>query len=138
MVRVSAWEFAWVPGLLGLWRHGFIGCPRIEGQRCCCRLLAFFCWACRLSFVLSWPLCVWLSTVDDLEVGGVSLVEVLILYERWAGERLVLEMSVPKQRRSGRPISVSAVRSGPSIDTVALLSVFGCHVESFGWFGLVV
>ena len=29
-VRVSAWEFAWVPGPPGLWRHGFIGWPRIE------------------------------------------------------------------------------------------------------------
>ena len=51
----------------------------------------------------------WPSTVDDLGVGGVSLVEFLTLYERWVGERLVLEMSIPKQRRSGRPISVSGV-----------------------------
>ena len=29
-VRVSAWEYAWVPGPLGLWRDGSIGCPRIE------------------------------------------------------------------------------------------------------------
>ena len=49
--------------------------------------------------------------MNDLGVGGVSLVEFLILYERWAGERLVLEMSIPKQRRSGRPMSVSAVPS---------------------------
>ena len=39
-----------------------------------------------------------------------------ILYVRWAGERLVLEMSVPKSRRLHRPISVSAVPVGPSID----------------------
>ena len=29
-VRVSAWEFASVLGPAGLWRHGFIGWPRIE------------------------------------------------------------------------------------------------------------
>ena len=58
----------------------------------------------------------WASTVDDLGVGGVSYVELLLLYKRWAGERLVLEMSVPKSRRLHRPISVSAVPDGPSID----------------------
>ena len=29
-VRVSAWEFAWVPGPVGLWRHGSVGWPSIE------------------------------------------------------------------------------------------------------------
>ena len=51
-----------------------------------------------------------------LSVGGVSYVELLILYERWAGERLVLEKTVPEGRRAGRPISVSAVPDEPSID----------------------
>ena len=27
--RVSAWEFAWVPGPIGLWRHGSVGWPCI-------------------------------------------------------------------------------------------------------------
>ena len=31
----------------------------------------------------------------DLGVGGVSFVEILILYELWAGERLVVEKAVP-------------------------------------------
>ena len=66
---------------------------------------------CSILSSLHWP-----STVDDLGVGGVSFVELLILYERWAGERLVLEMSIPKPRRLHRPISVSAVPDGPSID----------------------
>ena len=34
----------------------------------------------------------------DLGVGGVSFVELLILYELWAGERLVLEKAVPRRR----------------------------------------
>ena len=39
-----------------------------------------------------------------------------MLYERWAGERLNLEMSVRKSRRLHRPISMSAVPAGSSID----------------------
>ena len=46
------------------------------------------------------------SSVSDLGVGGVSFVELLILFER----------SVPKPRRFDRPISGSAVPAGPSID----------------------
>ena len=52
----------------------------------------------------------------DLGVGGVSYVELLILYELWAGERLSLEKAHPRYLRPGRPISVSAVPFGPSTD----------------------
>ena len=45
----------------------------------------------------------------DLGVGGISYVELLILYELWAGERLQLEKAHPRYLRSGRRISVSAV-----------------------------
>ena len=51
-----------------------------------------------------------------LIVGGVSHVEFLVLYELWAGERLDLEKTIPRGRRIGRPISVSAVPPGPGID----------------------
>ena len=51
----------------------------------------------------------------DLGVGGISYVELLILYELWAGERLVLEKAHPWYLRPGRPISVSAVPFGPGI-----------------------
>ena len=107
-VRVSAWEYAWVPGPVGLWRHGSFSWPRIEVRDVdvgfwpySVELLVKLC-----SFLssLHWP-----STVDDLGVGGVSFVELFILSERWAGERVVLETSVPKVRRLNRPISVSAV-----------------------------
>ena len=43
-------------------------------------------------------------------------VELLILYEVWAGERLELEKAVPRYRRPGRLISVSAVPFGPGTD----------------------
>ena len=58
----------------------------------------------------------WLQSGADLGVGGVSYVELLILYELWAGERLVLEKAVPRYRRAGRSISVSAVPFGPVTD----------------------
>ena len=52
----------------------------------------------------------------NLGVGGVSYVELLILHEIWAGERLEFEKAVPRYRRPGRSISVSAVPFGPSTD----------------------
>ena len=61
--------------------------------------------------ILHWP-----AGGLDLGVGGVSYVELLILYELWAGERLSLEKAHPRYLRPGRPISVSAVPFGPGID----------------------
>ena len=52
----------------------------------------------------------------DLGVGSISYVELLILYELWAGERLSLEKARPRYLRPGRQISVSAVPFGPGID----------------------
>ena len=57
----------------------------------------------------------WPAGAVEFGVGGVSF-EVLILYEPWAGERLCLESAIPRYRRVGRPISVSAVPFGPGID----------------------
>ena len=57
--------------------------------------------------------------------GGVSYVELLILYERWAGERLRIEEAVPKHRRPGRPISVSAAPLCPDADIWKLCLFFG-------------
>ena len=74
----------------------------------------------------------WHPFVSDFGVGGVSFVELLILYERWAGERLVLEMSVPKLRRFNRPISVSAVPAGPSIDIWRSCRFLGAMLRALG------
>ena len=49
-------------------------------------------------------------------MGGISYVELLIVYEVWAGERLVLEKAHPRYLRPGRSISVSSVPFGPGID----------------------
>ena len=42
----------------------------------------------------------------DLGGGGVSCVELLIWFELWACERLVLEWAIPRCKRPCRPISV--------------------------------
>ena len=47
------------------------------------------------------------------------------MYELWAGERLCLEGAVPRHRRVGRPISVSAVPFGPGIDIWRSCRFFG-------------
>ena len=52
----------------------------------------------------------------DLGVVGVCYVELLILHELWAGERLSLGKGPSRYLRPGRPISVSVVPFGPGTD----------------------
>ena len=66
----------------------------------------------------------------DLGVGGVSYVELLIMYELWAGERFSLEKAHPRCLRPGRPISVSAVPFGPGIDFWRTCSFIGVLMRS--------
>ena len=80
---------------------------------------------CSLSSVLFLGSLHWPAVVDDLGPAGVSHVEMLILHERWAGERLVLEPTVPTFRRRRRPISVSTVPVGPSIEIWRSCRFFG-------------
>ena len=101
------------PGIFGI-RNGF----RFRLLQSVLRILLFGLillvfwvkWVCFLNS-LRWP-------VGDLDlgVGGVSFVELLNLYELWAGERRSLKKAHPRYLRPGRPISVSAVPFGPSID----------------------
>ena len=64
-----------------------------------------------LPYTLHWP-----QGGVDLGVGGVSYVELLLLYELWAGERLTPEKAQTRYLRPGRAISVSAVLFGRGID----------------------
>ena len=66
----------------------------------------------------------------DLGVGGVSYVELLILYELWAGERLSLEKAHPRYLIPGRSISVSAVPCGPGIDIWRSCRFIGAMMRS--------
>ena len=58
-----------------------------------------------VRFAHFWRSLHWPQDVGDLGVGGVSYFEFLILYDRWAGERLVLEKAMPLGGRAGRPIA---------------------------------
>ena len=66
----------------------------------------------------------------DLGVGGISYVELLILYELWAGERLALEKAHPRYLRHGRPISISAVPFGPGTDIWRSCRFIGAMMRS--------
>ena len=88
---------------------------------------------CALLCSLHWP-----PVVEDEGVSGMSYVELLLLYECWAVERLVSELAVPKARRSAHPILVSAVAVGPSIDvwrSCRFLGVFIAGLVSASWVG---
>ena len=90
-------------------------CRYLAAHEGCCSLVILF-FGRRVKWVafsgsLHWPV-----GGADLGVGGISNVELLILCELWAGERLVLEKAHPRYLRPGLPISVSAVPFGPGID----------------------
>ena len=72
----------------------------------------------------------WLGEVSHFGSGGISYVELLIVHERWAGERLRIEDSVPKYRRPGRPISVSAAPLCPDADLWKLCRFFGSMMRA--------
>ena len=72
----------------------------------------------------------WPAGGMDLGVGGISYVELFILYELFAGERLVLEKAHPRYLRPGRPISVSAVLFGPGIDIWRSCRFIGAMMRS--------
>ena len=84
----AIWEYAWVPGPPGLWRHGSVGllCAEViaADARCWPFSVGILVKMCAFLGSLHWP-----RTAEDLYVGDVSYTELLILHERWAGERLV-------------------------------------------------
>ena len=75
----------------------------------------------------------WSAGGLDLGVGGISYVELLILYELWAGERLSLEKAHSRHLRPGRPISVSAVLFGPGIDIWRSCRFVAAVMRSLCW-----
>ena len=114
-VVLAARNFAMLPGPAALWVGEWVASPTVSLNA---------------DDVAQWPytsglLVKWVSFLGslhwparggDLGVGGISCVELLILYGLWAGERLSLEKAHPRYLRPGRPISVSAVPIGPGID----------------------
>ena len=72
----------------------------------------------------------WLVGGADHGVGGVSSVELLILHELWAGERLILEKAHPRYLRLGRPTSVWAAPLGLGIDVWRSCRFIGAMMRS--------
>ena len=105
-------NFAWLPGPPGLWTARWFQMPGVIIGEADVAVWPFtvslLVKIVRFLGTLHWP-----SGVGDLGIGGVLYLELLILYELWAGERLVPGVAVPAGRRGGRPILVSAVPVGP-------------------------
>ena len=106
---------AFLPGPPGIWDSEWVNVP---ASVICAEDTAH--WPHTTGLLVKWVSLLgslhWPAGGLDLGVGGVSYIELLILFELWAGERLVLEKAVPRYRRPGLPISVSAVPFGPGID----------------------
>ena len=106
---------AFLPGPPGIWDGGWVNIPASAVYDD-----DIACWPYTPGLLVKWISFLgslhWPDNGLDLGVGGISYVELLILYELWAGERLFLEKAHPRYLRSGRPISVSAVPFGPDID----------------------
>ena len=106
---------AFLPGPPGIWCSEWCQVPAAV---VCVEDIAL--WPYTLGLLVQWVSFLnslhWPVGDLDLGVGGVSYVELLIMYELWAGERLSLEKAHPRYHRPRRPISVSAAPFGPGID----------------------
>ena len=106
---------AMLPGPPAVWESEWINVP---ASAICAEDVAH--WPYTAGLLVKWVSFLgslhWPAGGLDLGVGGISDVDLLILYELWAGERLSLEKAHPRYLRPGRPISVSAVPFGPGTD----------------------
>ena len=81
---------AYLPGPLVIWGADWVNLPASAITAHDVALLA--------SWSNGWPFwgsLHWLVGDADLGVGGISYVEMLVLFELWAGERLILEKAHP-------------------------------------------
>ena len=122
-------DYAMLPGPQRLWTGSWVHWPVIEitegdlvnwpfSPGSLVKITAF------LSS-LSWP-----GEVEDLGPGGISYVELLILYERWAGERLRVENSLPKHKRRGRKVEVAAAPLVPDVQIWKLCRYLGAMIRA--------
>ena len=120
---------AFLPGPLGIWDSEWV-C--ILASAICAEDIAH--WPYTPGLLVEWVSILgslhWPAGGLDLRVGGISYVELLILFELGAGERLSLEKAHPRYLRPGRPISVSAVPFGPGIDIWRSCRFIGAMLRS--------
>ena len=121
---------AFLPGPPGIWDSEWVHVPAI-----CAEDIAH--WPYIPGLLVKWVSFSgglhWSAGGLDLGVGGISYVELLILYELWAGERLSLEKAHPRHLWPGRPISVSAVPFGPGIDMWRSCRFIAAVMRSLCW-----
>ena len=114
-----------LPGPLHLWDSGWISVPpfAVTAEDVCLWPYSVDILVKLVTFLgsLHWPL---------VGPGGISYVELLTLYELWAGERLQFEKAVPRCKRVDRPISVSAVPIGAGIDIRRSCEVLGAMLRA--------
>ena len=88
------WARAFLPGPLGIWDSEWVTMP---ATAICVDDIAH--WPYTPGLLVKWVAFLgtlhWPAGGADLGVGGISYVELLILYELWAGERLSLEKALP-------------------------------------------
>ena len=120
---------AFLPGPPGLWDSDWVNIPASDISDADIAL-----WPYTPGLLVKWVSFLaslhWPAGGPDLGVGGISYLELLILYELWAGERLFLEKAHPRYLRPGRPISVSAVPFGPGIDIWRSCRFIGAMMRS--------
>ena len=71
---------------------------------------------CSVGFFSSLATVHWPADARDLGHHGVSYLEVLIVYEQWAGHRLLMEKVTRPHVRAHRPISISSVSVSEGIE----------------------
>ena len=97
-------DLAGFPGPPGFWGNSWVTVdagPVTDGD--------VSCWPLSVSSLVKFPaflgtIC-WPEGLNDMGKCGVSFEEILILFERWVGHRLLTETTVRENRRAGRAIS---------------------------------
>ena len=87
-------DFAFLPGPVGIWGGDWVSFAvsgiTVDDVRVWPYSVSLLVKVSAFLGTLHWPAC-----AVDFGVGGVSFVEMLILFELWAGERLCLEGAIP-------------------------------------------
>ena len=125
-------DWAFLPGPPCIWDSQWVTVPASVMRMLFIDPVPLVFWVAGWPFLgsLHWP-----AGGLDLWVGGTSYVELLILYELWAGERVSLEKAHPRYLRPGRPISVPF---GLGIDIWRSCRFIGAMMRSLCFYPVVL